>query len=676
MKNCEALRQTTTTIWKRSLVTVMVCGALASCSSLIGPDRIEIPANTSDFRSRLYTGAAVGNSHLSPDTRGTVFNVESSDDMGTQLRLGYDVHNLLAVEIDTSVLGASQLREGGTDVKYSAASVSALIYGLSGVQLRSRREGLSAYGRVGFSALKKSSAVLPLEESGTVPILGIGAEYGFTNGLGVRAELTRFDSDAVYAGFGAIYRFGLSPAGIGSMIAEAAEPALASRNTRVAQGGRTLTRATSSERYGNTERVSNRSDGRVGTRRATGPAGQRASEYYAGSNPHTSEYTRTVADRWRPAMRANDRDSDGILDNIDSCLDTGAYVTVDQYGCGLFDAVLEDVTFKSGSRWLSPRARGQLDLLAETLLAFPESRVQVRAHTDASGAADMNLGLSSRRAEVVAKYLQSRGVHELQLQAVGIGEAQPLDSNSDEVGRRRNRRIDIVTLPDQDAGQLLVASGVDSTRVITISDPGRRQLDRDDYSVAESEWNTAIPSPKTTKPTPAVSVEPGLLAAKPVATDDKDDKASAKKPAKKPTSRKQSAPKNTPLMPIPEPGFVPGLAIAGIVEGLSFSQGSAQLSAPAKQALAPVLEALRKNAEFRIAVMAHTDDKGDSDGNKKLSMQRAAAVVNYFANSGINNSRMVAEGYGELLPLVQNVTEQDRARNRRVEIRVLAEGDK
>lgn len=670
MKNYQALRQTTTIIYKRSLLTVIICSVLSGCSSLIGPNRIEIPSNTSDFRSRLYTGAAVGSSHLSPDTRGTVFNVESSDDLGTQLRIGYDVHNLLAVELDTSVLGTSRLREASTDVKYSAASVSALIYGLSGVQLRSRREGLSAYGRVGFAALKKSSAVLPLEESGTVPILGVGAEYGFSNGLGVRAEVTRFDSDAAYVGFGAVYRFGISPAGIGSMIAEAAEPALASRETRVAAGGRVLTHA---NRYGNTERVSKKRGNRVGTRRSTAPSGQSASEYYAGSNPHTSDYTLTVADRWRPAMRADDRDGDGILDNIDSCVDTGAYVTVDQYGCGLFDAVLEDVTFKSGSRWLSPRARGQLDLLAETLLTFPESRLQVRAHTDSAGAADMNINLSSRRAEVVVKYLQSRGVHELQLQAVGIGEAQPLDSNNDEVGRRRNRRVDIVTLPDQDAGQLLVASSIDSSRVITISEPGKRQPDRDDYSIAESEWNSAIPSPKRAKPAPPTPAEPGLLAAEPVMSDEDTATKALDKTVK---VKKRSAPKkDAVIMPIPESGFVPGLAISGVVEGVVFSQGSAQLSVEAKQALESVLDALRANAEFGIAVMAHTDDKGDSDSNKELSMKRATAVVKYLADSGIKDKRMIAEGYGELLPLVQNVTEQDRARNRRVEIRVLADAD-
>lgn len=673
MKNREALGQRSTNMSKRSLLTVVVCGLLTGCASLTAPDQFKIPANTSDFRNRLYTGVAVGNSRLSPDTRGTVFNVESSDDMGTQLRLGYDVHNLLAVELDTSVLGTARLREAGTDVKYSAASVSALMYGISGVQLRSRREGLSAYGRLGFAALKKSSAVLPLEESGTVPILGIGAEYGFNNGLGLRAEITRFDSDTSYIGFGGVYRFGLSPAGIGNMIAEAAKPALSSGETRVAADGRSVTHATRSKRYGNEERASNQhvSRGRAG--HSTKPSGERASEYYAGSSSYSSSYTHTFADRWRPAMRANDTDGDGILDGADSCADTAAYVTVDQYGCGLFDAVLEDVTFKSGSRWLSPRARGQLDLLAETLLAFPESRVQVRAHTDSTGPADMNLRLSSRRAEVVAKYLQSRGVHELQLQSVGMGEAQPLESNADAKGRRLNRRVDIVTLPDHDAGQLLVASNVESPREITISDPGKRQPERDSFSIAESEWNSAIPSPKSKKS--VVAVEPGLLAAKPVIANEQAMSAKASSKTTKPGTQSRT-PATKPIMPIPEPGFVPGVTIAGVVEGLSFMQGSAELSVQAKKALAPVLDAMLANTGFRIAVMAHTDDKGESDANKALSMKRAEAVVRYLAGEGVAKGRMVAEGYGELLPLVQNVTPQDRARNRRVEIRILADSSK
>lgn len=637
--------------WPRSIVAALVCSVLAGCSSLTGPNRYEIPDNTSDFRNRLYAGAAIGSSHLSPDTSGTVFNVESKSDTGTQLRLGYDVHNMLAVELDTAVLGASDLREANTDVQYTSASVSALIYGLSGVQMRSRREGLSAYARLGYGSLSKSSSVIALEESGGVPIFGLGAEYGFSNGLGLRAEITRYDDDASFIGFGAVYRFGMSPAGIGRMIAKAAEPALGAAHTTVAADGRVL-----SGRAMNRFEVQQRNTGN-GSSQAGEPSlgaampGTSGAARAPGAKP-VSGYARTMADRWRPAMRAGDLDTDGVLDSVDNCPDTRAYVTVDRYGCGLFDAVLEDVTFKSGSRWLTPRARGQLDRVAETLLAFPEARVQVRAHTDSQGPADQNLNLSSRRAEVVVQYLLSRGVHELQLQAVGMGEAQPIESNGTKKGRLRNRRVDLVTLPDQDAGTLLVAEHVDSARVIAINDAGVQDPANDDYTIDPDAWNSAPPLPvKATKATRLKSAEPGLQAASPVG--------------------KAGQQKSTAIEPLPIPGYAPGVNIAGIVEGVSFAAGSSTLSANAKKALANVRSALLDHPDIRIAVMAHTDDQGEQDANLRLSTQRAQSVVNYLSEEGVAGNRLVAEGYGELLPLVQNLTDRDRARNRRIEIRIL-----
>jgi outer membrane protein OmpA-like peptidoglycan-associated protein len=663
-------RQIVKLSWRRSMVAVLVCAVLNGCASLTGPDRLKIPANTSEFRSRLYAGAAIGNSRLSPDTRGTVFNVDSSSDMGTQLRLGYDVHNMLAVEIDSSVLGASQLREAGTDVKYSSVSVSALIYGLSGTQLRSRREGLSAYARLGYGSLSKSSAVLALEDSGAVPIMGLGAEYGFSNGLGLRAEITRFDEDASYIGFGAIYRFGISPKGIGQMIAQAAEPALGAAHTTVAQDGRVLTGPArnrfDSERRGHAAAVGLPRGSQQGDTDDSQP-----DPFYAPGQQPSSDYTQTMADRWRPAMRAGDMDRDGVMDTADNCPETSPHVTVNRFGCGLFDAVLEDVTFKSGSRWLTPRARGQLDRVAETLLAFPESRVQVRAHTDSMGPADMNLNLSSRRSEVVVQYLQSRGVNELQLQAVGMGEAQPLDSNGSPAGRRRNRRVDIVTLPDQDAGQLLVAANVDSARVIAIADPGKRDPARDDYRIDADEWNSAPALPVKGRKSSLASkgkavnltpTEPALKAATPAGTDEADA------PVKTENSGSVT---DSSLLPLPEPGFAPGLGIAGVVEGLVFETGSATLSAASKNSLAHISTALLNNPDVRIAVMAHTDDDGDQEENLQLSRVRAQAVVAYLVEQGVAPERLEAEGYGELLPLVQNVTEEDRARNRRIEIRII-----
>jgi len=369
-------------------------------------------------------------------------------------------------------------------------------------------------------------------------------------------------------------------------------------------------------------------------------------QYTKGAHPNRNYITNTK-NRRQAAKRENDRDLDGVLNRSDRCPDTAAHVTVDRYGCGLFDAILEEVVFKSGSRWLTPRARKQLDLLADTLLAFPESRIQVRAHTDSLGPADRNLELSSLRAEVVVQYLQSRGVYELQLQAVGMGETQPLESNSTPKGRRRNRRVEIVTLPDQDAGQLLESVSVNSPRVVTVNDTSAGAQDR---QLAIDAWKSSQPFKSTSpKPVAPTSNEPGLLAATPAATD-------------------STARRDLPVAALRE--LSSGFPITGVVTGLHFEKGQASLSLTAKTALKKLVRALQDHPKVSIAIMAHTDDRGNSDANMRLSRERAKAVTQHLVDQGIARNRLKAEGYGDMLPLFQNTTDADHARNRRIEIRI------
>lgn len=610
----------------RFALTVLMASSIASCatvSEMTSSEKFALTPNTEDFRSRLYAGMSVGSSQVKPDTSGTRFNVESDSDSASQLRIGYDYHNRLAFELDTSVLGSADLAEGDTSVKYAAASVSALYYGINGVQMRSRREGFSAFGRLGAAALNRSSQVQPLESSSTVPVVGIGAEYGFASGLGVRAEVTRFDSDVSFFGIGAVYRFNQSPSNIRESLAEAVQPLLQKKRTTVASNGRILHRGANSS--------------------VSASSVTRSSEPQMGAAMPKRQVTGTPVQQVQPAgwtttVSRYDRDGDGIRDSKDKCLGTAPAVSVDDIGCGLFDTVLDDVTFKSNSSWLTPRARRQLDSFAETLLAFPEARVEIRAHTDSTGAADKNLSLSSRRAEAVVQYLQSRGINELQLMASGLGESQPRDSNRDSDGRKRNRRVDVVTLANLDDAAIRTG-----TRTI------------DEQSIAAAVTVMQTPKRSTTV------TEPGIGAAKPV----------IEKAAGLAEAMVFPPMQGFPVAPLPKPGYVPGLTITGVVQNVSFETGSANLTDAAEVALLRVEQELKANPSVRIAIMAHTDDQGDAEDNKQLSVRRAEAVVAQLVDRGIDRSRLKPEGYGELLPLVQNVTAADRTRNRRVEIRVL-----
>jgi len=86
----------------------------------------------------------------------------------------------------------------------------------------------------------------------------------------------------------------------------------------------------------------------------------------------------------------------------------------------------------------------------------------------------------------------------------------------------------------------------------------------------------------------------------------------------------------------------------------------------------PVLDNIAasvKNREFaQIIVNGHTDNVGDAGYNLKLSLRRAEGTKTYFVEQGILSERVRAFGFGLEKPLVSNLTEGGRAKNRRVEI--------
>jgi outer membrane protein OmpA-like peptidoglycan-associated protein len=84
---------------------------------------------------------------------------------------------------------------------------------------------------------------------------------------------------------------------------------------------------------------------------------------------------------------------------------------------------------------------------------------------------------------------------------------------------------------------------------------------------------------------------------------------------------------------------------------------------------------LQEHSEVRrVRVEGHTDDVGSATYNKDLSQRRAASVVRYLAGRGVARERLVPEGFGEERPVASNKTALGRAKNRRVEFTLVAEG--
>ena len=81
---------------------------------------------------------------------------------------------------------------------------------------------------------------------------------------------------------------------------------------------------------------------------------------------------------------------------------------------------------------------------------------------------------------------------------------------------------------------------------------------------------------------------------------------------------------------------------------------------------------LKQNPELKVEVAGHTDHDNTNAFNLRLSQRRAQAVVDFLVAEGIAADRLTAKGYGESQPIADNTTEAGKAKNRRVELRVLS----
>lgn len=139
-----------------------------------------------------------------------------------------------------------------------------------------------------------------------------------------------------------------------------------------------------------------------------------------------------------------DSDADGVADVNDQCPYTHAGKKVNAFGCDVAKAVrLDGVNFEFNSAQLTADSTAILDSAASVLANNPGLNVEVAGHTDSSGPAAYNKGLSDRRANAVRDYLIAHGASASQLTANGYGESQPVADNGTRAGRKENRRVEL-----------------------------------------------------------------------------------------------------------------------------------------------------------------------------------------------------------------------------------------
>ncbi|MCK5839531.1 MAG: OmpA family protein, partial [Bacteroidales bacterium] len=109
-----------------------------------------------------------------------------------------------------------------------------------------------------------------------------------------------------------------------------------------------------------------------------------------------------------------------------------------------------------------------------------------------------------------------------------------------------------------------------------------------------------------------------------------------------------------------------------ILKNIFFEFGKAVLTSDSYIELGRVLKLMSTNPGLRIEISGHSDNVGSYAYNQKLSEQRAKAVVDYLVSLGIDPDRLEYVGYASSQPVATNDTEEGRAKNRRVEFKILS----
>ncbi|WP_164118339.1 OmpA family protein [Sphingorhabdus sp. Alg239-R122] len=104
---------------------------------------------------------------------------------------------------------------------------------------------------------------------------------------------------------------------------------------------------------------------------------------------------------------------------------------------------------------------------------------------------------------------------------------------------------------------------------------------------------------------------------------------------------------------------------------VTFGVDSSAIQPNFQSTLAEVAGTLKEYEKTYIDVYGHTDSTGSDSYNQGLSERRAGSVASYLTGQGVQSARLATQGFGESQPIATNTTEEGRAANRRVEIRIV-----
>ena len=107
------------------------------------------------------------------------------------------------------------------------------------------------------------------------------------------------------------------------------------------------------------------------------------------------------------------------------------------------------VNFEFNKATLTITAKQNLDKLVPVFKEYADTDIKIYGYTDSKGSESYNLDLSTQRATAVKSYLSGRGLSSGRFAVIGMGEAEPIETNDTDTGRSLNRRVEFAIVANQ-----------------------------------------------------------------------------------------------------------------------------------------------------------------------------------------------------------------------------------
>jgi outer membrane protein OmpA-like peptidoglycan-associated protein len=150
-------------------------------------------------------------------------------------------------------------------------------------------------------------------------------------------------------------------------------------------------------------------------------------------------------------------------------------------------------------------------------------------------------------------------------------------------------------------------------------------------------------------------------------SDDLGRRGEAAKPRTQPAPTKIDTVKVAPVVVPPKDTSSVEIGKPYVIEGLTFRPWGSEITSETEGSLEKLLQLMSLNQTMEVEIHGHTDGGGSREQNITLSRNRARAARNWLVRQGIERSRISVKGFGPDQPIAPNDTDENKAKNRRIE---------